>query len=581
MSLKKIIKFCDILGESIDLNIKHKSKSKTFLGGLLTIATCCVLLGATWSMGNDIIYKNNPSTDLEDQLFLERPTYYLDKHNFPFSFCLQDYNQNTYNIPKYFKFDVINVKTFNTNSTTINTYYDYENCTFSHFPSISEDYLKKAGVNNYLCLKDQNMTIGGYWDNEYVQYLIFRVRLCNNITDGGVCAPQGEIRQFMNSQMFAWNVYFQNSIINPKNYYNATQYYIYDFYKNIRLSTSKLANVFIRSQEIETDIGIIFESPMSEVSYAYDSSDIDDSDPLSDSLMDINFFVANHKPIFHRKYIKVQTLIANIGGLAKAFLLGMYVISFYFSAVKLNTTIMNKIFYFDLNEQNNGLTKDKSNFHMFQKFKTNREIFNKIENENNKIVLNDNSDLALNKKIEPEIIKEIATGKNEKVIQHTNFNNAVLTITKPEKNTQHIAKLKFSFFEVLLKPFNKLFGCKKNKLKFKLYKKSQNILLDCLDISNIVFKLEEFEKLKMILLNKEQLAMFQFISKDICTIDERATLYSDISKLKQFVRNKEEMFKMISSYKIQLEGRYENITNLDSKLFNMLDEDIKGKLLEN
>jgi hypothetical protein len=591
MSVKKAVKFCDILGESIDLNIKHKSKSKTFLGGLLTIATFCVLLGATWSMGNDIIYKDNPSTDLEDQLFLQRPTYYLNKYNFPFSFCFQDYDQNTYNIPKYFRFEIINVKTFNTNSTTVSTYYEYENCTFAHFPSLTEDYLINAGVGKYLCLKDQNITIGGYWDNEYVQYLTFRVRLCNNATDGGICAAQEEIQDFMNSQMFAWNVYFQNSIINPKNYYNATQYYIYDFYKNIRLSTTKLANVFVRSQEIETDIGILFESLANDISFAYDTSDIDDSDPIPDSLMDINFFVANHKPIFHRKYIKVQEIIANIGGLAKAFLIGMYIVSFYFSTIKLNTTILNKIFYFDLNESKADLTNNKKaykiNSHIVKKFQTNDEIINKIENENktsnNKIILSDNGTNALivNPRIEPRLIK-FTKVKNESGKVAQNLNTLNLSFTKYDRTTSGKNKIKFSFCEILFSPFSKLIPCcKKNKLKFKLYKKSQKILLDCLDISNIVFKLEEFEKLKMILLNKEQLAMFQCISKDICTIDERATLYSDISKLKQFVRNKEEMFKMIADYKRKLEVEEENISKVDTKLFGMLDGSIKLKLLTN
>jgi hypothetical protein len=70
---------------------------------------------------------------------------------------------------------------------------------------------------------------------------------------------------------------------------------------------------------------------------------------MPNTLMDINFYVANHKPIFHRKYIKSQTIIANIGGLA--FLLCSYIISFIFFAIKLDTTILNKIFNFDLNEK--------------------------------------------------------------------------------------------------------------------------------------------------------------------------------------------------------------------------------------
>jgi hypothetical protein len=342
MSLKKAIEFCDIYGESIQLNIKRELKSKTFLGGLLTIITFGLIFGATWSMGEDIIYKTHPSTDIEDQLFVERPFYYLDKYNFPLSFCFQDYDQLTYNIPSYFKFEVINIKTYNTNSTTETSKYEFENCTYDHFPNLPNQYLDKAGIRKYICLKDQNITIGGYWDNEFIQYVVFRIRLCNNGTDGGTCAPQEEIERFINSRPFAYNVYFQNSIINANKYTTPTQSYISVIYKNLRLASSKVANVYIRSQEIDTDVGILFQTLIKNMSYAFDSSDVDDSDPIADTLMDFNFFVANHKPIFHRSYLKVQTVLANIGGLAKAMLLGMYLITFY-STVKLNTTIMNKI----------------------------------------------------------------------------------------------------------------------------------------------------------------------------------------------------------------------------------------------
>jgi hypothetical protein len=351
LTFQKLVKYLDIYGETIQLNIENESKSKTFLGGILTIITVGMLIGAAWSTGNDIIYKNQPSTDMEDILFKDRPFYYLDKYTFPLSFCFQDYNQQVYDIPSYFKFEVINIKTFNTNTTTITTFYEYENCTYDHFPNLEPEYIDKSGIRSYKCLKDQNITIGGYWDNSFVQYTTFRIRLCNNATEGGICAPIEEIEQFINSRPIAWNVYFQNSMVNAKDYYNPTQQYIVIQYKNVRLTASKVLNMFIRSQEIQTDIGIIFESINGEVSYAYDSGETDDSDALPESMMDINLYAASHKVIYHRKYLKVQSLLANLGGLAKALFLGMYLISFYFSQIELDTTILNKIIDFNMGQK--------------------------------------------------------------------------------------------------------------------------------------------------------------------------------------------------------------------------------------
>ncbi len=104
--------------------------------------------------------------------------------------------------------------------------------------------------------------------------------------------------------------------------------------------------MFYMKSQIYTDSGIIFEAMKTELSYSYDNSDYDDSEPLTESLMDFNIFVAYHKAILHRKYLKVQTVLANLGGLLKALFMGMYVISFYFFKTKLNQVVLNKILNF-------------------------------------------------------------------------------------------------------------------------------------------------------------------------------------------------------------------------------------------
>jgi hypothetical protein len=319
--IKNFFSFFDINGEHISLNIKGKSQSNTAIGGIFTILAIAMILIATWLTGNDIIYKTQPLTDLEDQLFKQRPFIYLDKYTFPISFCLQDNYQNTYNVPKYIKYDLVNMKIYSTNATVETTPIESENCTYEHFPNMLKDDIDKSGIINYQCLKNQNITIGGFYDNPIVQLALFRIRLCNNETDGGICAPIEEINQFIGTKVLAWNVYFQNTIINPKDYANPSQPYILNQYKIIKESAFKNFNIYVRRQEIETDHGIIFNAPETEITYAFDGSDVDEADAVPDSMIDINFMVANHGPILHRRYLKIPTIVANIGGLANLLLL--------------------------------------------------------------------------------------------------------------------------------------------------------------------------------------------------------------------------------------------------------------------
>ncbi len=110
--------------------------------------------------------------------------------------------------------------------------------------------------------------------------------------------------------------------------------------------------MFIKKSDIYTDSGIIFESKILDTSYSYDTSDYDDSDPLVETLMDFYIFVANHTPIIHRKYLKVQTILANLGGLYKALFMANYILTYYFTQIKMNQTLMNKLFNFNDDIQN-------------------------------------------------------------------------------------------------------------------------------------------------------------------------------------------------------------------------------------
>lgn len=148
-------------------------------------------------------------------------------------------------------------------------------------------------------------------------------------------------------------------------------------YKNVRIACSKSMKIFIREKDLVTDKGFIFEDTYTDSSYSYDYSDSDDADPSSDSLMDINLMVANHKLIYRRKYIKIQTILANLGGLFKALSLAFYFLSFFFSIVKMNLKIVNKIFDFEIesNIKNQKL--------VINKHRINNKLYNKEYDLNN------------------------------------------------------------------------------------------------------------------------------------------------------------------------------------------------------
>jgi hypothetical protein len=82
-------------------------------------------------------------------------------------------------------------------------------------------------------------------------------------------------------------------------------------------------------------------------------------------------------------------------------------------------------------------------------------------------------------------------------------------------------RLKISYFQIIGRLCCSAIRLKTTLKKFNLYDRGKSLLDSYLDILKIVKLEEEFEKLMLILLNKHQLSMFHFISKDIYSLEEK------------------------------------------------------------
>lgn len=244
-----------------------------------------------------------------------------------------------------------------------------------------------------------------------------------------------------------------NSIINTKNYTNPLLFFISTQYKNARINSSKSLNIFIREEDLITDKGLIFEDFFKQSSYSYDYSDSDDADQNSDSLLDINLMVANHKLIYRRKYIKIQNLLANLGGLYKALSMAMYFLTFFLSSVKMNLKIINKVFQFkiitDINNRKNICDK-KEKIPKPQNEDMNLNISKKITTNN--IMISDINQTKFNNLIKRNSNKNIAAHSNFDLDKsNENLKNNFNTCRKNNSNLFQKKEKSFDSFFTKLK----------------------------------------------------------------------------------------------------------------------------------
>ncbi len=104
--------------------------------------------------------------------------------------------------------------------------------------------------------------------------------------------------------------------------------------------------------------------------------------------------------------------------------------------------------------------------------------------------------------------------------------------------------------------------------------KSNIFVEEYMDITYIINKLEELEKIKIVLLNPEQLALFNFLSKELISLDETKIRNHDITIFKQFCSSKENLANDIVRFKEKL-SKQGILNSTDSKLYSFLYDEFK------
>ena len=119
--------------------------------------------------------------------------------------------------------------------------------------------------------------------------------------------------------------------------------------------------------------------------------------------------------------------------------------------------------------------------------------------------------------------------------------------------------------------------CAGNELKDKanLYDIAKIVLDDYLDISYIIQKLEEFEKLKLICLTFEQSTLFNYIANDLCTLDEFKQNELKYNKFKEFMKDKEKIADIISKFINKVANDDEGLSEVDKNIYDLLKDDLK------
>lgn len=249
--------------------------------------------------------------------------------------------------------------------------------------------------------------------------------------------------------------------------------------------------------------------------------------------------------------------------------------------------IINNLFISDKQNPQNDDNKHKNKF-ISADFKQNTKGNLPIKSEIEILSISNTSKFRkiLQKKEIDQLSDRIKNNEGKQIDHKNNKNNdnndddEKSSLQEKEEET----KLKFSTMEIVRCTIFPLYLRKDLKSKFLLYKRASKYLLKYIDIFYLIKKLEDIEKLKILLLNDHQLALFQYISKPDISLEE-----SKINDENNFMRKLEQLFPSSKSNEDllpEIKCYYKNLIRrgnwslTDVRLFDFLNENIK-KYLKN
>jgi len=607
----------------LSFTLEKQQKSSTPIGKLITLGIFIFLVYNLCM--SDLVSKKDAQTLSQDLIQPSRPDMFFSKENFTLAFGIADVN-NVFSMDETIFSIVFYQYHINNNDQTVN------NTQIWLHPCTKEDFIENPdefdtlGLNGTFCISNAELRLRGYWDEENLDYFYLQVVVCQNSSENNItCQSNEEIDQFFEGSYI--DIYLTNHNINSANYQNPLSRELKIYYYMLDTGLYKDIQFYMKQAEIDTDDGFFFDSISTIVSYIHDTITCDIKLQKAGSglpILEIDFYSSSLKTEINRTYQKIQTLLAQLGGICNF----LFVIGFLITKLQHNYKVISilssELFIFPRthnNKENNFFDAIKSsffkkpeqkilpnNFFNNQNSESNHKKFDTLQkidmheslkNKELRITLNKSSILNSKKEVELEENMKFSNGFHENQIPNVSFFKKTMMSFKSislkshqtkkiEKadvgfNLAHYRKMKqkensfsvgfFNFLKLYLKNYDHM------TTQEKLFVEAKNQIAEELDIVKLLNKLQDIDKLKRIVLSDEQMFFFELLSKPMIvphkSLKERSGVKLEDRRFKFSFQNKndlnpEKIGQLYNEMKIRSE-----CSEIDRRIMKLLDEDVK------
>ncbi|KAL4507262.1 hypothetical protein ABPG72_002055 [Tetrahymena utriculariae] len=517
----------------------------------------------------------------------------------------------------------------------------------------TQDKFKRLDYQNLYCIDpDEQIIIEGDFGQGTFNYVIIKVSKCQN-----GCKGSDKLDYYLLNGSFS--IYFADITVDPVIKDFPFIFFNRDLYWATSTSTAQNLSLYFRNDYVESDFGWVTSNIQTDRYPQYSTQDISTAQTNDYFLQVLLRFEKSKENLYQRKYQTITDIISQIGGFSQSLIGFGFLLCSYFSELSLNKSIINDAFNFKFsrerasslqqdqqsktskvnsaNQENIELNNVKENFtkdqtkHQKQvaveqviidqqqeanKFIQSQQKVKNFENSQhpiqntrplnqsqqkksytkNQILLSKVISKKGNYSIEQSQLSQqdqnaklpSQTFKNKQVKKNDNLENQIKKMLDQERGTMKISFLEY--LKLCFWPFNTEIKRKKKIIDFSVDKLYYHI-----DLLHIIQKLLEVDKLKNLLMDDDQIKLFEYLPKP--TIYEQDVLLEQNNDQLQQQKNKDIYYQDFRSDSQKLQDAFESyvkiskrekpsgldikiLQNIDSnlvKIFNIAEENQQQK----
>jgi hypothetical protein len=354
MELTKYFLAIDLVSTNVTLLHHRSANLKTYVGSILTLIILIFFIYSISYFGSDLILKQQPITRYSKEYTNTSRIYIKD---YPFRIVITDVFGTLLPKEKYLSFQGTYSKIGIENDYVSVGYLIFETCRDEFIP-VDRISMFKTGVEtffkNSFCINpfkyiSSNGTV--VEEDVYIQnsfgvagssYMNVNILQCSNTTENGnICLSTKD--QGMMLEKTLMTAAFIDSYVDYANYNNPDKYFNSFISTQLTNADTKKSHLLtVKQTRVITDSGFILEDL---AEYAFAQVDSARSDVFNgNDLYRFQIEGNNINDVHSRRYIKVQEIIASIGGLIKFLFLFASLLVDFFANLDMRLEIFNSLY---------------------------------------------------------------------------------------------------------------------------------------------------------------------------------------------------------------------------------------------